>query len=362
MAELRVHIGHGRAGSSSIQAALAAGREALSRRGLTYLGLMLEDATTERRAAWQVNDGSPKFFQELSSDQASSELYDVLAAELEQLNEGGRGVAIWSNEWILPRAPHVLPALARLREQHKVTVQCYVRRHDSWARSAYVQWGIKHKSYEGPVRGFEDWLEVFGEGEFRFSPLVTPWAQEFGDDFRIFNFDAAGDVVTHFLAVNGIEGVPSEVANASPLPEVLAAQAVFNSMSPREVLPEAFEALTGNVGAPLRLPTLDKLMPSTDELRAIVESRADDLAELNVLLEARGEQPLDAQGDLPEVAHPSTWQLDGFLLQLIFGLATDVRQLKRELVATRAQLGAIEQSRENDAAPTGARPRRGRRR
>lgn len=362
MTELRVHIGHGRAGSSSIQAALSAGQEPLSRLGVSYLGLMLENATSDRRAAWQANDGSPTFFQDLSPDAASAELYDVLARELDALSDAGSSVAIWSNEWILPRAPHVLPALARLREHHRVTVQCYVRRHDSWARSAYIQWGIKHKTYEGPVRSFGDWLEVFGERDFRFFPLITPWAQEFGDDFQLFNFDAAGDVVAHFLAANGIEGVASEVANASPLPEVLAAQAVFNSMSSGEVLPEAFDKLARRVGAPLRIPPLDQLMPSTDELRAIVEARQDDVAELNALLRARGEPQLDVRSALSDLGHPSDWQLDGFILQFVLGLATDVRRLERELADLRGQLRSVEQNqREGDVAPR-ARARRGRRR
>ena len=55
---------------------------------------------------------------------------------------------IWSNETFLGNDAIVFPAVQRLTEAGvgALRIVAYVRRPDAWAQSAYLQWGIKHKT------------------------------------------------------------------------------------------------------------------------------------------------------------------------------------------------------------------------
>lgn len=343
--KLIVHIGHGKTGSSSIQKTLLAAQPRLAAQNVTYLGMMLEYARNVVRPAWQVDSGSDRFFDETPSETATAELIDLLDQELQNLAGEGITKAIWSNEWILTRPQAILPCLQELQRRGvPVEVQCYVRRHDKWAQSAYAQWGLKHKSYPGPIRDFASWLAVFGDRDFRFAPSLAIWEGTFGSDLRVFNFDRAGDVVQHFLATNGITNIPSIHDNVSPDPVVTAAQAVFNSRARLAVLPEAFGRLLALAEKSdenaVYLPLLDQLVPSAATLEDIVRDRAEDIAKIDALLQRSGEPVLSFDPAPVPLGHPSSWDMDQLLLKLIFGLANEVEQLKRQMAFLQAKVAA----------------------
>jgi hypothetical protein len=74
-----------------------------------------------------------------------------------------------------------LPAL-----RHHIVI--YLRRQDEYFRSAYLQWGIKHKTYSGRTVGLDEWFhQVVGKsfGGLRnagldYYALIKPWADVFG--------------------------------------------------------------------------------------------------------------------------------------------------------------------------------------
>lgn len=333
--KLIVHVGHGKTGSSSIQQSLKVVRDRLGQQGVHYLGLMLEYAQTEQRKPWQSESGSGLFFDQMDAEQASAELLAVLESEVEQLRTAGIKRAIWSNEWLLERSQRVLPVLKALEERGlEIEIQCYVRRHDKWIQSAYAQWGLKHKSYTGQVRAFENWLPVFGSRDFRFAPAISLW-DTFGDNLRLFNFDAVDDVVQHFLSVNKITEIESKTENVSPDPVTMCAQAVFNSMKQDEVLPSAYATIERLLRRHEQIisytPPLNELFPSADALASLVRERADDIAKVNVLLAKSGEPLLSFESPPKLATHPSSWEVDRHLYKLVFALNEEINQMRHQI-------------------------------
>ena len=347
MVKLVVHIGHGKTGSSSIQETLLHNTPILARQGVKYLGMMLEYADVEGRLPWQRLDGSDAFFDGISASDASEQLYDVLNRCISDLRRDGFSLAIWSNEWLATRGAHVYPALKKIKDSGTdIEIQCYVRRHDRWIQSAYIQWGIKDKSYEGPIKTFEEWLEEFGERDISFAPTLHFWDDLFASRLRVFNYDSAGDVVEHFLRSNGISGASLIKENVTPDQVLLAAQSVFNGRKRRRVSPIEFGPVSRFVtradenGAVL--PPLDLLTPSVGSLQEIVASRRDDIEDVNRFLLRSGEPSLSFASPPTQPAHPTPWEMDQWILKLVYSLAEETVQLRKQTDSLRAQLVALQ--------------------
>lgn len=345
MVKLIVHIGNGKTGSSSIQKTLLKAHARLSAQNVTYLGIMLEHARNVVRPAWQLVSGSKRFFHETPSETATAQLTDLLDQELQKLDSEGVTKAIWSNEWILTRPQAILPCLQELQRRGvPVEIQCYVRRHDKWAQSAYAQWGLKDKQYPGPIRDFASWSAIFGDRDFRFAPSLEVWEGTFGADLRVFNFDRAGDVVQHFLAANGVTDIPTINDNISPDPVVTAAQAVFNSRARAAVLPGEFDRLRALAEKSdenaAYLPMLDQLAPSAATLGDIVRDRSEDIARIDALLQRSGEPVLSFDPAPQPLGHPSSWDMDQLILKFIFGLAEEVAHLRKQVVNLQSKVAA----------------------
>jgi hypothetical protein len=307
---------------------------------------MLELAN-EPKMSWQRVYGSDLFFDKTSSSVANTELLEVLSGEISSLESSGFSRAIWSNEWLATRGSHVLPALGALRSRGMdVEVQCYVRRHDEWAQSAYLQWGLKHKSYDGPLRDFESWLPVFGQRDLCFGPSLRSWDDVFRDDLRVFNYDSAGDVVEHFLTANGISGLTVAEDNVTPDPVLLAAQAVFNARAKGRVVPTAFEPIgrlaKKNDENRSALPPLDRLTASEETLNKIVEDRRLDVEEVNRFLLRSGEPTLSFDEPARQAPHPTSWEMDQWILKLAYSLAEETFQLRKQVNALQARFNTLE--------------------
>ncbi|WP_096788028.1 hypothetical protein [Rhodobacter sp. CZR27] len=344
MVKLVIHVGHGKTGSTSIQQSLEAARDRLAAQGVQYLGLMLEHAATAERPRWQVQTGSNAFFQDTPPEEANAQLLRVLGDEADRLAAAGIRTAIWSNEWLFTRSRWVLGALLALQDRGlEIEVQCYVRRHDEWAQSAYAQWGLKHKSYEGPVRDFASWLETFGDRQFRFAPALAAWDGAFGPAFKVFNFDAAADVVHHFLNRNGLGELPTVKDNISPDRTLMVTQAVYNGRRRAQVPPHAFNAirtlLERHDQNNATLPPLDQLAPSAEALQQLVQERRDDIERIDALLRRTGEPPLSFERPPRPARHPSSWEMDQLMLKLIFALSEELVQLRRQVAGLREQVG-----------------------
>jgi len=349
--KLIVHIGHGKTGSSSIQKTLLNAREDLEARKVKYLGLMLEHARTKPPKSWQHRSGSGFFFGQFPEETAQHELAEVLRTELSQLEKDGYRHAIWSNEWIFERPARILPVLVDLAARGRnIEIQVYLRRHDKWAVSAYTQWGLRHKTYQGVILPFAEWARRRGARFARYHSLIHPWRDAFQDKVRVMNFDATGDVTEHFLRVNGISGIPVLSDNVSPPDAELISAVVYNSAKTEEVPTARFDRIAKLVArfdeTGAEVPPLDELMPDREALDALVAERSEDIEKINALLLASDEPPLSFDSAPRTIKHPSAWEMDRMLLKFVFGLSEELIRLRGEVAQLRKQF--------QDQSPDGA--------
>lgn len=329
MRRLVVHIGAGKTGSTSIQMGLKQSRAALAERGIKYLGLMLE-AAENKLYPWQ-SPGTHIATQRERLKLFVEEAAGIIFAEADKLPEDG--VLIWSNEQFLRMSDLVIPVLdlIKTRGSLQFSVIVYLRAHDEWARSAYFQWGIKHKTYSGPVRGFKSWV---AESPPRFSPLLKPWDERFSNQLEVRNFDAVGDVVKDFGSLLGVDLSSSGKANESLQLEDLYLRSLFNSQfsAPtsvaqfnKDVAPRA--GVPGTVG----LHDFCKMLPSASDLAQVWADSTLDVMAVNTLLAARGQAPLQPQSLSRPASEIDLAKLVERLSEIVVSQATRLSEVERQL-------------------------------
>lgn len=339
--ELLLHIGAGKTGSTSIQFTLRKHIDNLPAQGVSYTGLMLENVPGATRHDWCAEGRPQKYFRAPDMPRAKEEAYQVIRDELQRQGEAGLARVIWSNEAFLSRHNRILDVVERLRDDGvRVRPVAYVRRHDEWARSGYTQFGIKFKTYAGPLRSFGEWIE---QQDIGFAKDLRVWAAAFPETLEIYNFDALPDVTQHFLALAGLADIETVRANDTPSNALLAAWAVFNGRQEDQVLPNAFTRLA----APLKIltprgrpvPPLEELLPTTDDLRAVQTRYAEDLETVNAMLSAQDQPPLEFGPPREKVRGASGWEIDRMLLQMTFALQRQVLELQDEIAALKKERG-----------------------
>jgi len=236
MAELLLHIGMPRTGTSAIQEALWARRERLASLGVLYPELGLSGPTHAvfanvfKGPSWEAvlaglrGPGAPAPDPYATGEDAD-ELYGVLRALLE--GTSARLVVLSSEcfvEWIDPQAvaDQLLPYGIRPR------VVVYLRRQDLWIQSVYSQL-VKDRfiRYTGQLR------ELPQCAVMDYCALLAPWAQAFGlENVIVRVYDRrilrGGGVVEDFLDLLGLSQDPLGVkvgpgdVNASLHREVVA--------------------------------------------------------------------------------------------------------------------------------------------
>jgi len=345
LVKLIVHVGHGKTGSTSIQQSLQSAPLQLEGQKIRYLGRCLEHTRSATPKSWQRFNGSDVFFDQVKLETAHSELFEVLQAEMALMETEGGKTAIWSNEWILERPAKVLPVLVDLAAKgHDIEIQVYLRRHDKWAISAYTQWGLLHKTYPGPIIPFVEWVRRRGMAFARYHDVISPWALAFPKKLRVMNFDAAGDVTEHFLRINGITGVKALKDNVSPPTATLVSQVVYNSSKAGHVLRAEFERLIKPTDqwdeTRSQVPPLDQLMPDAAFMAGFVAERAQDIEKINALLAEGGEPPFSFDKPPRTFEHPSPWEMDQFLLKMIFAMSAEMAKMRGQIAALQNATGA----------------------
>lgn len=333
--ELIVHIGAGKTGSTAIQFTLREEAAALKRQGVGYLGLMLEDVPGARRHDWCVPGAPQNFFNAAEPQRTDREVLAVLRRALARGADQGLTRLIWSNEAFLVQNARVIEILKGLAEDGvRIRPVAYVRRHDKRAASAYLEFGIKSKRYEGPLRPFRTWIR---NHSIAYAGNLTVWQAAFAN-LEIYNFDAIDDVAVQFCTeVAGLTGVAPVRANETPSNALLAAWTVFSGSRPGTTWAAGFRRLA----APLKLlqgrsetvPPLPELVPDAAALRDVQETFRPDMERVNALLAARGQPPLVF--DPPEArAHaPTHWETQRLLFGAVFALQEQVLDLKAEIAA-----------------------------
>lgn len=283
------HIGAGKTGTSSIQFTLRHGAPLLHRHGVWYLGLVMEHAPV-RRFPWQVPGGTDAFHA-LSQEEGERQLEAVLQATVAAAREQGVHTLVWSSESFFDRYDKALPPLQRLAEQGiEVTILAYVRRHDAWARSAYAQWAIKHKTNTGPVLPFSEWV---ARRRPAFAPTLQAYEAAFPGRVRVRNLDAAGDAVDDFLNATGLDGMALQPIreNVTPDDTELLARALFNDGVKEKAFPMLFDRLVGRHTRFDATPAgwLETLVPTREQLAQVHADAAEDRAVVDGFLDREGQ-------------------------------------------------------------------------
>lgn len=328
-----VHIGAGKTGSSSIQKELERSAETLAAHGMKYLGLMLDHASAKEKFDWQKHSGSPVFFNQIPKEQAIEELKKALLCEIDAAQREDIHTLIWSNEWIFGRDERVIPALKFFSEQGAtIDVVAYVRRHDKWAMSAYLQWGIKNKENKGSILSFAEWA---ANRKFNFADVLEKWSDELGQEINVLNYDAIDDVVQNFFTWLGVSRDVGSRDNVTPSSEILAAWAIYNNRFEGPVPMNRFDQLLRRVKNAnqngTRLPSFEHLLPTEKDIVEIRKRHEHDQKRINAMLARSSEPPLELDGPIKLPQAPSEWQLHHLMMETIFNLHDRVSRLEKLL-------------------------------
>ncbi|MCB1379038.1 MAG: sulfotransferase [Alphaproteobacteria bacterium] len=293
---LIVHIGAGKTGTTTIQQTLRQSTAQLDEARTLYLGLMLELGAPKIYPwqAWQKIEA----FLKLDKAKAAAQMEEVLRKTIAKARKDGYRQAIWSNEVFLVRSRVILSVLQNLAADGiDVDVVAFVRRHDAWARSAYVQWALRHKTNAGPLENFAAYLK---RRPIVFAKALGPWKAAFGPKLLLRNLDAVGDSLKELLAIAGLDVADFGLTrrNESASMETLALHAIYNSQFDKKVPITRWVAAMGGSPVPSDKTVetfLADLLPTPQELEGVKESCAEDREQLDAWLAEGGQPPIETK-------------------------------------------------------------------
>lgn len=341
------HIGAGKTGTSSVQSTLKQAVEPLRRQGVWYLGLMFEHSPVEM-FSWQRFGGQDEFLS-LPAPQQVRELRRVLLSTVRRAIAAKAHTLIWSSESFFDRHNAVFEPLREAIELGvKLQVLCYVRSHEAWVKSAYVQWGLKHKTYPGPIRPFGTWVK--GRQPL-FAPTLQRFERELPGTLAVRNYDTVGDVVADFLAVCGLDGLGLAPVrdNASPDNAELLLRALYNGGLREDALPMRFDRAVADRLLPQASASdyLASLYPTEADLEAVLDTVEPDREQVNTLLAASDTPPL-----VRGTPRPRSPAVDD--AELLFALAQVVAGQARRLEALEATVRRLQADAPTADAPAAA--------
>jgi hypothetical protein len=294
------HIGAGKTGTTSIQSTLSQNKQALESQGVRYIGYMLEGARA-RLYPWQ-KPSQTEVFHTLNESETEEALEAILREEVEDAQKTGVHTLIWSNESFPGRCEKVFNVLEKLeRKYFKLRIIAYVRSYEKWAKSAYLQWGIKHKTYTGELIPFKKWFLTRTHGFYEsFRPII----EQAPDKITIRNMESVNDVVVDFLSYCNVhfEGIKIFRVYESPKNLEVYLRSIFNNSFEDMVAPDMYDT---TVACRIKIGNapedyLQYLLPSKEDLVSVSEHYKKDKQLLNKFLESKNESII------PEFIHSDT--------------------------------------------------------
>jgi hypothetical protein len=342
---LIMHIGSGKTGTTSLQNVLLNNTDKLNEQGFHYLGLMLETAYTVK-FPWQRKTTVNTDFFKMPLEQATSELYEILSDAVLEGKRRNIHTLIWSNESFFDNEKQLIEVLGRLRKEGLETkIVAYIRNHDSWAKSAYIQWGIKHKTYTGKVQSFKEWIKSHIPN---FSKKILPYMNNFPGHVILRNMDTVEgkDVVKDFLTLSSIDykdfALGNSNLNLSLGNEELLLRALFNSKYNTQVLPERFNNMFEyfNPESGTAEDFVRNLLPSIEDLKNIQDVTEEDRLQINKYFLEQS-QPLLKSGAMSIApAEIDKDKLIMILAQLLIGQSRRIDKLETRICKIE-EMGAV---------------------
>ncbi len=194
---LVIHAGLGKSGSSAIQKYCREHAKELRAERAHYLGMFFERGDAHPR-----DFGSHEaLLDALEHDPAIEDrLVDLLTAKI-----GSRPALdtfIWSQIALATHGALLGRVIARIADWCDVEVILYFRHQAMWLVSAYLQWGLKHKTEPGPILSFEEWIPHAASRGSDYRAVIEAWVAAIGRErLHLRSYDTTEDVVADFVTV-----------------------------------------------------------------------------------------------------------------------------------------------------------------
>lgn len=327
------HIGAGKTGTSSIQYTLHHNKNLLEKQGFKYLGLMLEGAYHEF-FPWQ-DPALIEEFHGLTAEETELSLFRIFQDTIENARREGIHTLIWSNESFLGRTEKTRIALKEI-EKLGVSVQIivYIRRYEKWARSAYIQWAINHKTNPGRIMPFREWIQ---QRKVNFFELLKPIIDDSPDSLTVRNMDAAGDTTRDFLQLCNIDFSNMELHRIyeSPTIEEIYLRAIFNNRIEDPVLPDQFDNSIKQYLTDISISTpnefLQKILPDNIDLQFVAENFKQDIDRMNGYLKKHGIEPFAADVYEIDDTKLNTEIILQILTEIVMAQALRIGELEKKM-------------------------------
>lgn len=300
MKQLVVHIGTGKTGSTAIQSYFRRNKLECEKAKIDYWGLNLEYAPIMQQYEWRKPDGTA-ILQRMPESQASQEVTHALMEALKSTDKDS--LIIWSNESIYEKPSIFIPAIQSCARQLQLQVKivAYARNLRSYVRSAYAQWGVKHKTYQGRIKSFKEW----GNESIAFLSYgikLERWNMEFNGSFALVNYDSIDDVVDDFkqrigLPVEQLDTQRSKREYSSPSDIHLALYALYNNTYNNPVLPSDITRLLRQNNCDsgdYAFGDLTRIFPKDDDLNEITRQLQNQQDLLNAILAGQNQPQLQS--------------------------------------------------------------------
>ncbi|WMS45364.1 hypothetical protein RDV64_23720 (plasmid) [Acuticoccus sp. MNP-M23] len=316
------HIGMGKTGTSSIQRALQTGTKALAPHNAHYLGMWFDMIAPRFRGHEGLKDfcNIPPEAKEAAAGTFLSALADI------ERNSGAH-TFIMSNEGFFGEGDGLKPFIDALRPHANIKLIAYMRPAREWLPSAFAQWGIRHKTYPGPIQPFGERAKLL-IGQYN---GIRAWHQNFSDILVVRKHTKSIDVVADFSEVIGIPLPAGERSLERSEPAEMVLQAMFNNRFPKPVMPERFRRVVLGSGHEVRsVEEMARLCFEHDGLDAIVDGRAPlfDYVRENIGIELDGKS--DGDGRTVDKDALRDRILD-YLIEITFLQAARIQKLENEI-------------------------------
>lgn len=329
--KLFIHMGFGKTGTTSIQKTLLKNNKILKNNGIWYLGLVLENC--KRKYNWQKSTVPiMSEFIKLKKEETINQILDVLNETIIEAKNKAIHTLVWSNEGLWGKKDEILEVVKRLRDKIDIYFIFYVRDYDAWMFSAYKQWGLSHKTYEGKLKSFKEIKNKFLPN---FYNKIKFFQYEFPKNIIVRNMSDVKDVVEDFCNLLNIDfkKINKLRLNESNSNEELFLRALFNSKFDRKILPNEFNTVIGKKIDYKESPKyfLKKYFPTEEDIKDNFEKSKDDLKEINRLLINQGQKPLKEEISKIKEFNFDNEKLLMALSDLVIKQSIKIKELEKEI-------------------------------
>ena len=367
MKNLILHIGTGKTGISSIRNQLTKKNQDLKANDIFYLGKFFEHSPLATKPDWMHPSGFYRL-KDASSDFIEAELSNSLHSIAEKLPENA--TCIIANE-SLHHAPN---PFAHTFTRAASSINCnlhaiaYVREHSSYLKSAYKQWGVRHKTQKGPVLGFKKWC-MTQERFSVYAKQINDWDILLKNELNVYNYSAIEDINEHFFEtikrISGISanfGIETERFYETPAEEAILIHALHNNRFFSQQLPHTVnDYLKHHYKTPENPPlNLKQVQTSQEKLLEILDTPKikDDIELVNTILRQKG-QPLHdkTKKSRPELEGSERQSLIissllSSLVSISISQHNEIKKLKDELKSINALVAKIGNNPQSDDGQT----------